>query len=186
MSRFIWFTSLGIIRKAIWEGLLKFWITSSTCPFSSLLWPRHVHLMLVYLTVIPAWQMHHVFTDRMMMTTLPQVCLARRSQDTMLQWHCLMTYHSPLNRYVFTKGTVKYSFKHWGKEMLIAGFVFWKYRMFAKSYVFKMLLEACYCFSLEFHRVIKIGTCACRANMNIETELLIFLKIEIRYFIKLK
>lgn len=133
MSRFIWFTGLGIIRKAIWESLLKFWITYSICPFSSFLWPWHVHLMLVYLNIIPAWQIHHVFTDRMMMTTLPQVCLARRSQDTMPQWHYLMIYHSLLNRYVLIEGTIKYSSKHWGKQVLITGFVFWKYKLCINS-----------------------------------------------------
>lgn len=46
-------------------------------------------------------------SDRMMMITHLQVCLARRSQGTMLQWHCLMTYHSQLNRYVLTRGTAK-------------------------------------------------------------------------------
>jgi len=49
-----------------------------------------------------------LFTDRMMMTTLLQVCLARRSRGTMLQWHCLMTYPSLLSRYVLIKGTVEY------------------------------------------------------------------------------
>lgn len=151
MSRFIWFTSLGIIRNAIWESLLKFWITYSTCPFLSFLWPQHVYLMLVYLSIIPAWQIHHVFTDRMMMTTLPQVCLARRSQDTMLQWHCLMTYHNLLNRYVLIEGTVKYSCKHWAKEVLITDFVCWKQKM----YIYKAVLCKCCCKLVKLHRVIK-------------------------------
>lgn len=37
---------------------------------------------------------------------------------------------------VLIDGTVKYSCNNWGKEVLIVGFVFWKYKMYVKSYVF--------------------------------------------------